>query len=214
MEMIKQEYRSINKLVNGYRSFALIVFGVSILVSLFLGLLIYQVSQNGIMVVDGQGDILYASKSSENEVFQIEADNHVRLFYSRFFTYDKVSYKKQTELGLFLAGKSAINLYETYKIKGWYDNVVTNDLKVDSYVQKVQFSNVNNVTQFVAIGFQKITRGDYIETRHLDIKGTINKKSSGRTIEINPHGLEIDNIVLVNNNNFVSTVPNSEPDPL
>lgn len=209
MEGIKKDYNSINKLVNGYRSFALIVFLVSIITSFFLAGLIYQVSQNGIMVVDGQGDILYASKSSESEVFQIEADNHIRLFYSRFFSYDKETFKKQTELGLFLAGKSALNLYETYKSKGWYDNVVTNDLVISSYVQKIQFSSINNETHFIAVGFQKITRGNYVENRNLNIKGTIDKKNSGRKMETNPHGLEIDNIVIIDNN----TITNSSLNP-
>lgn len=199
MEKIKNNYNSINKVVNGYRSFALIVVIISLLLTLFLGAMIFIVSQNKIMVVDGQGDILSASKSSEEGVFQIEADNHIRLFYSRFFSYDKNNYKQRVESGLSLAGKSSITLYETLKIKGWFDKIVNNDLMIESYVQTIKFFNQDGQLKFESKGFQKVIRGDFTEIRNLDLKGTVGKNSSGRVMEINPHGLIIDNISIIDN---------------
>lgn len=199
MEKIKNNYNSINKVVNGYRSFALIVVIISLLLSIFLAGMIFIVSQNKIMVVDGQGDILSASKSSEEGVFQIEADNHIRLFYSRFFSYDKTNYKQRVESGLSLAGKSSITLYETLKIKGWYDKIINNDLMIESYVQNIKFYNQDGQLNFQSKGFQKVIRGDFTEIRNLDLKGTVGKNSSGRVMEINPHGLIIDNISIIDN---------------
>lgn len=210
MENIKDKYSSISKIVNGYRTFAIIISCICFFLTIFLAIMIYNVSQNKIMVVDGQGDILSASKSSENDVFEIEADNHIRLFYSRFFSYDKTNYKKRVELGLSLAGKSAITLYETLKIKGWYDKILNNDLMIDSYVQNIKFISQDGQLYFQSKGFQKVMRGDITEIRNLDLKGRISKNSSGRVLEINPHGLIIDDIAIINN----SVVNNIENDTL
>lgn len=199
MEKIKQNYNSINKIVNGYRSFALIISTISFVLATFLAIMIYQVSQNKILVVDGQGDILSASKTSEEAVFQIEADNHIRLFYSRYFSYDKTNYKQRVESGLSLAGKSAITLYETLKLKGWYDKIINNDLMIESYVQNIKFYNQDGQLYFQSKGFQKVIRGNVTELRNLDLKGSISKNSSGRVLEINPHGMIIDNISIIDN---------------
>lgn len=199
MEKIKQNYNSINKIVNGYRSFALIISTISFVLATFLAIMIYQVSQNKILVVDGQGDILSASKTSEEAVFQIEADNHIRLFYSRYFSYDKTNYKQRVESGLSLAGKSAITLYETLKLRGWYDKIINNDLMIESYVQNIKFYNQDGQLYFQSKGFQKVIRGNVTELRNLDLKGSISKNSSGRVLEINPHGMIIDNISIIDN---------------
>ena len=199
MEKIKQNYNSINKIVNGYRSFALIISTISFVLATFLAIMIYQVSQNKILIVDGQGDILSASKTSEEAVFQIEADNHIRLFYSRYFSYDKTNYKQRVESGLSLAGKSAITLYETLKLKGWYDKIINNDLMIESYVQNIKFYNQDGQLYFQSKGFQKVIRGNVTELRNLDLKGSISKNSSGRVLEINPHGMIIDNISIIDN---------------
>ncbi|OXA65945.1 hypothetical protein B0A67_23985 [Flavobacterium aquidurense] len=205
MEQIKNNYNSINKVVNGYRSFALIVVTSSLVLVLFLCFMIYQVSNNKLLVVDGQGDILSASKSSEDAVFKIEADNHIRLFYARFFSYDKTNYKQRVELGLALSGKSAITLYETLKAKGWYDKIINNDLMIESYVQTIQFYQQDGKDYFQTKGFQKVIRGDITELRNLDLKGSISKNSSGRVLETNPHGLIIDDIAILDNSVVTAT---------
>jgi hypothetical protein len=206
MEQLKNNYNSISKVVNGYRSFALIVVSSSLVLVLFLCFMIYQVSNNKILVVDGQGDILSASKSSEEAVFKIEADNHIRLFYSRFFSYDKTNYKQRVELGLALSGKSAITLYETLKAKGWYDKIINNDLMIESYVQTIQFYQQDGKDFFQTKGFQKVIRGDITELRNLDLKGSVSKNSSGRVMETNPHGLIINDIAILDNS-VVSALP-------
>jgi hypothetical protein len=205
MEQIKNNYNSINKVVNGYRSFALIVVTSSLVLVLFLCFMIYQVSNNKLLVVDGQGDILSASKSSEDAVFKIEADNHIRLFYARFFSYDKTNYKQRVELGLALSGKSAITLYETLKAKGWYDKIINNDLMIESYAQTIQFYQQDGKDYFQTKGFQKVIRGDITELRNLDLKGSISKNSSGRVLETNPHGLIIDDIAILDNSVVTAT---------
>lgn len=205
MENLKKDYKTISMLVNGYRMFALLAFFCAIGISIFFGIMIYNVSNNNIMVVDGQGDILSASKTTETEMLSIEADNHIRLFYATYFTYDKLNYKKNIEKALFLSGKSALQLYETLQEKSWFDIVVNNDLKIESYAQDIKIEvdpNVSGLLHFKAIGFQKVNRGDQIETRHLDIKGTIQKSPSGRILISNPHGLLLDNLAITNNEIF------------
>jgi hypothetical protein len=151
--------------------------------------------------VDKDGDIVSLTRTTEAEVMTIEADNHVRLFYDRFFSYNKSNYKDQVELGLHLSGLSGKRLYETYTDKDWYSNVVNNDLLVQSKVlEEIEFLYENGHLYFYSKGLQKISRGDIVEYRHLDLRAKIVRNNKGRLKKLNPHGMIIDNIVITNNN--------------
>ena len=111
--------------------------------------MIYLVSKNNVMAVDKDGDIVSLTRTTEAEIMNIEADNHVRLFYDRFFSYNKSNYKQQVELGLHLAGISGKRLYETYSDKDWYSNVVNNDLLIQSKVMEdIEFLYYNGQLYF------------------------------------------------------------------
>ena len=165
-----------------------------------MGALIYQVSKNNVMAVDKDGDIVSLTRTTEADMLTIEADNHVRLFYDRFFSYNKSNFKQQVELGLHLSGISGKRLYETYSDKDWYSNVVNNDLLVQSKVLgDIEFSYDNGSLYFYSKGLQKISRGEIVEYRHLDLRAKIIKNNNGRIKKLNPHGMIIDNIVILNN---------------
>jgi len=199
MEKIKGAYNRIDKTLLRFRNLALVISICSLLIALVLGILIVSVSNNNMLLIDKDGDIASAVKINENDYFFIEADNHVRLFYGRFFTYNRDNYKQQIELGLNLCGSSAKRLYETFKEKGWFDAVVNNDYTIESIVLgDVQFQQVSaNSILFLAEGIQTISKDGLKQIRKLNIKGKIVKD---QRIKIkNPHGLKITDLVIVNN---------------
>lgn len=179
---------------------ALIMAFSGFVTTLIMGFLIYNVSKNNMMAVDKDGDIVSLMRTSEDNVMMVEADNHIRLFYDRFYTYDKSTYEKQVELGLHLTGQSGRVLYETYKAKNWYNKVVNNDLEIESAViGNIRMNMAGSVVLFEAEGLQKTKRGSLIEYRKLNIKGTIYQSKDGRVKSLNPHGMKIDDIVITDN---------------
>jgi hypothetical protein len=201
MEKIIKSYNSIDRVLDKNRKVTLFIISMSFATCLIMGFLIYQVSKNNVMAVDKDGDIVSLTRTTEAEVMTIEADNHVRLFYDRFFSYNKSNYKDQVELGLHLSGLSGKRLYETYTDKDWYSNVVNNDLLVQSKVlEEIEFLYENGHLYFYSKGLQKISRGDIVEYRHLDLRAKIVRNNKGRLKKLNPHGMIIDNIVITNNN--------------
>ncbi|WP_291960206.1 hypothetical protein [Maribacter sp.] len=200
MEKIIKSYNSIDKVLEKNRKVTLFIISMSFLTCIIMGVLIYRVSKNNVMAVDKDGDIVSLTRTTEAEMLTIEADNHVRLFYDRFFSYNKSNYKQQVELGLHLAGISGKRLYETYNQKQWYSNVVNNDLLIQSKVLgDIEFSYDNGQLYFYSKGLQKISRGEIVEYRHLDLRAKIVKNNNGRIRKLNPHGMIIDNIVILDN---------------
>ena len=67
-------------------------------------------------------------------------------------------------------------------------------------MEDIEFLYDNGQLYFYSKGIQKISRGDIVEYRHLDLRGRIHKSTNGRIKKLNPHGMIIDNIVITNNN--------------
>lgn len=203
IENIKSKYNTIDKVIEGSVKKSNIISVFSIVAVVVMAVLLYLNNQKGAYVLDNQGDIAFGSKVNENDLFLIEVDNHLRLFYARFFNYDKSNYKEQLELGLYLGGASVKRLYETLEAKGWYSQMVNHDLISTAYIEDIQTKVVsNNVAEFYVKGVQIIKRGDLEEKRHLDIKGIVEKSPNGRVKFKNPHGMLIDNLVVQDNTVF------------
>ena len=201
MEKIIGAYQTFDKILAKNQKMSLYFAGGGLVAFLVACVMVFQISQSDMLAIDKDGDIVSLTHTSSSEKFVIEADNHIRLFYSRFFTYDKSNYKIQTELGLLLSGTSIRRLYETYEKENWFDIVVNNDLILESYVtEPIQFKNTELGLFFVAKGEQKITRGEIIEYRHLDLEGYVIEHEVGRVKQKNPHGMKIVRSVLLNNN--------------
>lgn len=200
MEKVINAYNSIDKSLSKFRNLTLIICISAIVACCFMAYLLYQQSSKDMWAVDKQGDIVSLTKINSNEAFKIEADNMIRMFYSRFFTYDKSNYRQQIELGLFLGGESVKRLYETYSANNWFNTIINNDIIVVSTVKDIQLEVTgNNTAMFVAKGEQELIRHNIKEVRSLNIKGTIYAHPNGRVVQKNPHGLQIDNIVILEN---------------
>lgn len=203
IENIKSKYNTIDKVIEGSVKKSNIISVFSITAVIIMAILLYMNNQKGAYVLDNQGDIAFGSKVNENDLFLVEVDNHLRLFYARFFNYDKSNYKEQLELGLYLGGASVKRLYETLEAKGWYAQMINHDLISTAYIEDIQAKVISNgVADFYVKGIQIIKRGDLEEKRHLDIKGIVKKSPNGRVKLKNPHGMIIDNLVVQDNTVF------------
>lgn len=203
IENIKSKYNTIDKVIEGSVKKSNIISVFSVTAVIIMAILLYMNNQKGAYILDNQGDIAFGSKVNENDLFLIEVDNHLRLFYARFFNYDKSNYKEQLELGLYLGGVSVKRLYETLEAKGWYSQMVNHDLISTAYIEDIQAKVVSNgVAEFYVKGIQIIKRGDLEEKRHLDIRGVVKKSPNGRVKFKNPHGMIIDNLVVQDNTVF------------
>lgn len=203
IENIKSKYNTIDKVIEGSVKKSNIISVFSVTAVIIMAVLLYMNNQRGAYILDNQGDIAFGSKVNENDLFLIEVDNHLRLFYARFFNYDKSNYKEQLELGLYLGGVSVKRLYETLEAKGWYSQMVNHDLISTAYIEDIQAKVVSNgVAEFYVKGIQIIKRGDLEEKRHLDIRGVVKKSPNGRVKFKNPHGMIIDNLVVQDNTVF------------
>ncbi len=200
MEKIKKTYNTIEKVLDKNRRITMITVFSSAIVTLIMGCLIYQTSKHNLLAVDKDGDIVSLTRATESELMIVEAENHIRLFYDRFFNYNKSNYKERVESALHLTGKSGKRLYETYRLKNWYNNVINNDLILTTKIVKdVQFHYSKGKLTFKVYAVQRISAGNIAEYRHLDIRGRIIKASNGRIRKLNPHGMLIENIVITNN---------------
>lgn len=200
MEKIMKTYNTLERVRAKDFRLALIIGLSGFVTTLVMGGMLYHVSKNNMMAVDKDGDIVSLMRTSEDAVRMIEADNHIRLFYDRFFSYNKSNYEQQVELGLHLCGLGGKLLYEAYRDKNWYNSVVNNDLEVESFVVgDIRMEYINGVLTFQADGMQRITKGKIVEERKLDITGNIFPSKGGRVAKLNPHGLKIDNIVITDN---------------
>lgn len=203
IENIKSKYNTIDKVIEGSVKKSNIISVFSVTAVIIMAILLYMNNQKGAYILDNQGDIAFGSKVNENDLFLIEVDNHLRLFYARFFNYDKSNYKEQLELGLYLGGVSVKRLYETLEAKGWYSQMVNHDLISTAYIEDIQAKVISNgVAEFYVKGIQIIKRGDLEEKRHLDIRGVVKKSPNGRVKFKNPHGMIIDNLVVQDNTVF------------
>ena len=203
IENIKSKYNTIDKVIEGSVKKSNIISVFSVTAVIIMAILLYMNNQKGAYILDNQGDIAFGSKVNENDLFLIEVDNHLRLFYARFFNYDKSNYKEQLELGLYLGGVSVKRLYETLEAQGWYSQMVNHDLISTAYIEDIQTKVVSNgVAEFYVKGVQIIKRGDLEEKRHLDIRGVVKKSPNGRVKFKNPHGMIIDNLVVQDNTVF------------
>lgn len=149
---------------------------------------VYQTASNNIYVVDKGGAIVSAFKKDLQGEKKAEIDNHVRMIYNIFFTYDPNNVKSQTTKALPLMGEQGRLLNQTFINSGWYDNAIQNNLISEAFVDSIKIDVNREPYQFQSFGKQKIRRFNKIEIRALNLSGSLVNVS--RVIEKNPHGLQ------------------------
>lgn len=170
---------------------------IAFLTSFAFAYYIYSNEAGKVFVLDDQGDISSATLTSRSEEVEAEADNHMRMFYSTFFSYDVVNVQENVDRGLELGGVSVRRLWETYKSNNFYNSVRQNNLIIKSSIDSTLFRLDKKPIQALVYGKQEVIRGDFIETRTLNIRCVL--KEVSRVKKRNPHGYLIEKLTILDN---------------
>lgn len=199
MKEINNKIMTLDKAVQKSTSFM----WIAILVLLFSAILsagsIYyaiEKSNDNIFVLDDKGDINPAYKSGNRANLEIEADNHIRMFYDTFFSFDKINVDSQVKKGLELGGKGVKDLWKIYRQDNYYNQVKQNNMIIKSVVDSIKFDLRISPYKARVFGVQKLQSGTITEYRNLDMDITLIK--TARVKNKNPHGLSIEYIFIRN----------------
>ena len=175
---------------------ALIIALLSVLSAIGYSFYIYNQTSNKVFVLDEGGDINPATKTDGFSQLAAEGDNHLRMFYSTFFSYDPVNVETQVAKGIELGGEDVKNLWKVYTQKNWYNKVKQANIIIEAVVDSTFFDFKSTPYRAKVYGRQIRRSGNEESTYSLNMTCDLIKVS--RVKSKNPHGLLIDNIILEN----------------
>jgi len=200
MKKIKEKIYSTDKAINHSKNFvyfALFITFFTALLNILYSYYIFNQTSSNIYVIDDGGNISSAMKEDVKTRLEAEADNHLKMFYATFFTYDVTNVNENIKQGLELGGESVKELWKMYLNNNWYDRVKQTNLTVKSTVDSTFFDFNSKPYRARAYGHQIITNGVVTEKRNLNLDCIL--RTVGRIKGKNPHGLLIDKIVITAN---------------
>lgn len=169
---------------------------LSVVLTVSYSFYIYNQTSNKVFVLDGDGDINPATKSNRENQLSAEADNHLRMFYATFFSYDPNNIETQITKGLELGGEDVKTLWKVYTKKNWYNKVKQANIIIESVVDSTFFDFSKSPFRAKVYGRQIRKSGNEQSTYSLNM--TCDMIQVSRVKLKNPHGLLIDNIIIQN----------------
>ncbi len=170
---------------------ALLLIGVSIYVFTISANLVER-SQQKIYVLDNGKSLLVALREDISENRNAEARDHVKRFHELFFTMepDKAYIENNVREALYLADRSAMKQYQTYKENNLYNQVIASNISMTVQTDSIRLDFSTYPYRFHFYGKQKIVRKSNITIRSLSTSGTL--RNISRT-DNNPHGFLMEN---------------------
>ena len=146
-------------------------------------------AHKNIYVLDGNVPIM-VTRSSMEEIADVEARSHVEMFHYYFFTLapDEKYIKYTMEKAMYLVDESGLAQYNSLKEKNFYGNIMGTNAVFSIFCDSIHFNE--ETMDFTYYGRQRIERRTSILMRQLITEGHL--KRVPRT-ENNPHGLLIEN---------------------
>lgn len=177
---------------------------ISILLLLFSGWTYFQSlqlverSREKIYVLDNGQSLLLALRKDIKENRNAEAKAHIKRFHELFFTLepDKQYIENNIREALYLADRSAIQLYRSYKENNLYNKVVASDISMTLMTDSITVDFSQVPYSFSYHGKQKIVRSSNITIRSLVAEGYL--RNTSRT-DNNTHGFLIEHWKIVEN---------------
>ena len=201
----------IKQLRNYQSAFSLVRVGfiISIVSNIIMGLgCMYSViatkhqAQKSIWVISPSKQVYHAELSHDIQgpARIYEYQNHVKLFYSLFFSYDENNYKDHIEDALYLIGDSGQALYALYQDNHLYDQILQNNLIVEAHVDSICIDMDKLPRQGVVYArqFIKNTAHNASQTTIQNMHASFSLQDVGRSSK-NPHGVKLDNFSIFNN---------------
>jgi conjugative transposon TraK protein len=158
-------------------------------------------SKQKIYVLDNGKSLLVALREDISENRDAEARDHVKRFHELFFTLepDKEYIENNVREALYLADRSAMEQYQSYKENNVYNQVIASDISMTLQTDSIRMDFSNYPYRFTFYGKQKIVRTSNITFRNLVTSGYL--RNISRT-DNNPHGFLMENWRIVENNDL------------
>lgn len=176
---------------------ALSMIGVSVYVFAISSRLVER-SRQKIYVLDNGKSLLAALREDITENRNAEARDHVKRFHELFFSMepDKQYIESNIREALYLADRSAMQQYQSYKENNLYNQVIASDISMTLQTDSIHLDFSTYPYGFTFFGKQKIVRKSNITIRRLITSGSL--RNTSRT-DNNPHGFLLENWRIVEN---------------
>jgi len=158
-------------------------------------------SRQKIYVLDNGKSLLMALREDISENRNAEARDQVQRFHELFFTMepDKDYIEANIRSALYLADRSAMDQYQSFKENNVYNQVIASDISMTVLTDSIQVNFSTYPYRFTYYGKQKIVRTSNITLRRLETSGRL--RNISRT-DHNPHGFLIESWRIVDNNDL------------
>lgn len=162
-----------------------------------------ELSKQKIYVLDNGKSLLVALREDISENRDAEARDHVKRFHELFFTLepDKTYIENNVREALYLADRSAMEQYQSYKENNIYNQLIGSDISMTLKTDSITLDFSTYPYRFKFLGKQKIVRKSNITIRSLKASGFL--RNISRT-DNNPHGFLIENWRIVENKDLES----------
>jgi hypothetical protein len=151
---------------------------------------IYYSDKQLILEADGQVRKVQ-SRISSNEALKIECQHHLAMLYGSLYTLNQFNFKNQIEAAYWLGDESIREAYRKYKNLGWYDQLMKDNIEIESEVSQVQVDLSKYPYPVLIQGFIVFRKG--YSTEKFILNGSCYLQKTDRTFPHNPHGLFIVN---------------------
>ncbi len=155
-------------------------------------------SRQKIYVLDNGRSLLMALREDISENRDAEGRDHVKRFHELFFTLepDKQYIENNVREALYLADRSAMDQYQSFKENNLYNQVIASDISMTLLTDSIKLDFSGYPYRFTYYGRQKIVRTSNITLRSLHTTGQL--RNISRT-DHNPHGFLIEGWRIVDN---------------
>lgn len=163
-----------------------------------LSIKMMEQSRQKIYVLDNGKSLLMALREDISENRDAEARDHVKRFHELFFTLepDKQYIENNIREALYLADRSAMEQYQSFKENNVYNQVIASDISMTTITDSINMDFSSYPYRFSYYGKQKIVRTSNITIRNLQTSGQL--RNISRT-DYNPHGFLIESWLIVDN---------------
>lgn len=157
-----------------------------------ISLKLVEGSRQKIYVLDNGKSLLVALREDITENRSAEARDHIKRFHELFFTMepDKQYIESNVREALYLADRSAMEQYQSFKENNVYNQVIGSDISMTLQTDSVQLDFSTYPYRFYFYARQKIVRKSNITIRRLITTGAL--RNISRT-DNNPHGFLLEN---------------------
>lgn len=169
-----------------------------------LSLKLADQSRQKIYVLDNGKSLLVALREDISENRDAEARDHIKRFHELFFTLepDKQYIESNVREALYLADRSAMEQYESFKENNVYNQVIASDISMTVITDSIKLDFSSYPYRFTYYGRQKIVRTSNITIRSLQTTGLL--RNTSRT-DHNPHGFLIEGWRIIANKDLETT---------